>query len=263
MPELPEGPFANYLREVDEALAGLPTTRRSEICLELFAHLADAAEEEGTAIDNHNLQKRVIDMLGSSLEMGFALYEVHQGGNTMRKRLFDICISMVWLVVLSPLFLLIALLIKLDSKGPVFYRDSRMGRNGRRYSLYKFRSMKVESSTSALTGNDRITRVGRLLRKISLDELPQLWNVLTGDMSIVGPRPAKPLDVNVDDPSWRRVLLARPGITGLSQVQYGFVQVGTQQRLETDLTYLEKQSLSYDLHILRKTLTSMFKRDKG
>lgn len=132
-------------------------------------------------------------------------------------RVFDFIVSLVGIVILSPLFTIAVVLIKCTSPGPVIYAQKRVGRNGRLFRLYKFRSMLVNADrigTSVTTGNDtRITKTGRILRKTKLDELPQLWNVLKGDMSFVGPRPDVPEVVNKYSPEMRHILSIHPGIT--------------------------------------------------
>src|SRR3972149_2798692 len=132
-------------------------------------------------------------------------------------RIFDCIVSLIGIVILSPLFMLTVLLIKCTSPGPLIYSQKRVGRNGRLFSLYKFRSMVVNADrigTSVTTGKDpRITKVGRILRKTKLDELPQLWNVLKGDMSFVGPRPDVPEIINNYTGAMKRILEVRPGIT--------------------------------------------------
>jgi lipopolysaccharide/colanic/teichoic acid biosynthesis glycosyltransferase len=140
------------------------------------------------------------------------------------KRLFDIVVAAAGLIVLSPLFAIIVVLIKWDSDGPVFFKQSRIGRHFRPFLIYKFRTMRAEASaTGALltVGDDpRITRVGRWLRRVKLDELPQLINVLTGDMSLVGPRPEVDRYVRLFRTEYAEILQVRPGITDLASLKY-------------------------------------------
>ncbi|MEW6580001.1 MAG: sugar transferase, partial [Chloroflexota bacterium] len=142
----------------------------------------------------------------------------------MLKRPFDLLASAIGLVFLSPLFALIALLIRLSSPGPIFYRARRVGRCGREFTLYKFRSMVANADRQGpgitTAGDPRVTPIGRVLRRTKLDELPQLWNVLRGDMSLVGPRPEDPRYVALYTPEQRRVLDVRPGITSLASIEY-------------------------------------------
>jgi lipopolysaccharide/colanic/teichoic acid biosynthesis glycosyltransferase len=137
-------------------------------------------------------------------------------------RAANVAFSVAGLVVLSPVFFILAAAIVLDSGWPVFFRQSRVGRNGRLFFLLKFRSMRTDPSGNRITrfGDDRITGVGRFLRKYKLDELPQLWNVVNGDMSLVGPRPEVAAFVELTDPVWQSVLSVRPGITDLATLLY-------------------------------------------
>jgi exopolysaccharide biosynthesis polyprenyl glycosylphosphotransferase len=188
--------------------------------------------------------------------------------NRAKKRALDIALTVPVLIFLLPFLLAVALAIKLDSPGPVFFRQERMGRGNRIFHILKFRSMRVETSDSdgtrsASRDDDRITRVGRLIRKTSIDELPQLINVLLGEMSLVGPRPhalgslaGDELFWRVDRQYWHRHAL-KPGITGLAQVR-GFRGATEHRRdivnrLEADLEYLQGWSLLRDLGILAKT----------
>lgn len=176
------------------------------------------------------------------------------------KRFIDILVSLVGCVTLSPLGVLIALLIKLDSRGPVFYLSQRLGRGGRPFAMYKFRSMHQNSpairnpdhSYHVAEDDPRVTRVGRVLR-LGFDELPQLINVLKGDMSLVGPRP-DPVDaVNYYSSEERQRLRMRPGITGLAQVM-GRNDIPWQERLVYDQIYVEHQSLGLDALIAAWTI---------
>ena len=142
----------------------------------------------------------------------------------MLKRAFDLFFSVVGLLVLSPVFLLIALIVKLSDGGPVFFRQQRIGQGGRLFRVLKFRSMVANAEKLGLSitaeGDHRITRIGRFLRKHKLDELPQLWNVLVGDMSFVGPRPEVPRYVEKYTAEQRRVLALKPGITDLATLEF-------------------------------------------
>lgn len=173
----------------------------------------------------------------------------------MPKRLFDILVSLAGLIVLSPLFALVALWIKLDSRGPVFFRQERVGRGGRPFTILKFRTMVVDADKSGFytAENDpRVTRPGRFLRKTSLDELPQLVNILRGDMSIVGPRPTLAYQVEQYSPDQRRRLEVRPGVTGWAQI-HGRNTLTWPERIEYDVWYVDHYSLWLDLRILLAT----------
>jgi exopolysaccharide biosynthesis polyprenyl glycosylphosphotransferase len=189
--------------------------------------------------------------------------------NRVRKRVMDIVVSLAALIFLAPILMLVAIAIKLDSKGPVFFAQPRVGRSNRLFRILKFRSMRVESSDlagnrSTARDDDRVTRIGRIIRATSIDELPQLLNVLLGDMSIVGPRPhalgslaEDKLFWEIDTSYWRRHTL-KPGITGLAQVR-GFRgathrQTDLQNRLQADLEYVSGWSLWRDVKILVSTV---------
>ena len=194
--------------------------------------------------------------------------------NWKAKRAFDIMASAAILIMLSPLFLLVALLIRLDSKGPVFFYQNRVGKRGRLFKMYKFRSMYIDAEQRKATlmmqnemaggvlfkmkEDPRVTRVGRLIRKYSIDELPQLWNVLNGDMSLVGPRPPLPVEVEQYTPYQRRRLAVTPGITCIWQVS-GRSEIPFQKQVELDLQYIANQSFWYDIALLVKTVPAVLK----
>lgn len=187
------------------------------------------------------------------------------------KRPFDVLVSGLALAVLSPLLGLVAAAIRLDSPGPILYRARRAGRGGLPFTMYKLRTMYVRTDqpgTKITThGDRRITRVGKLLRPARLDELPNLWNVLTGDMSLVGPRPEDPHYVELYTPEDRVVLAARPGVTSLAALLYRdeerllvgddwervYVEQVMPAKLAIDRAYVERQSLALDLKILAAT----------
>jgi len=187
--------------------------------------------------------------------------------NRFSKRLFDVITSLMALILFSPLILIIALAIKKSSPGAVIFRQERLGRHGQVFNLLKFRSM-VDNAVNMGSGmllqeNDtRITSIGRFLRKTSLDELPQLVNVLKGEMSIVGPRPAPVFHLPKYDCEQRKRLSVRPGITGWAQVN-GRVALYWPQRIELDLWYIDHYSLGLDLLILFKTVTTVFDKKSG
>lgn len=174
------------------------------------------------------------------------------------KRIFDFFFALFWLIFLAPVFLLIAILIKLDSAGPVIFSQNRVGLNGLLFAIYKFRTMSVDSPAYAETPREaadpRITRIGRLLRATGLDELPQLLNVLQGDMSIVGPRPEMPFIVEQYSELEKKRLKAKPGITGLWQVYARSENLPIHHHIEYDLYYIENYSLLLDLIIILDTI---------
>jgi sugar transferase (PEP-CTERM system associated) len=180
------------------------------------------------------------------------------------KRLADILLSVLGLILAAPLMIVVTILIKIDSRGPVFYRQQRVGQNGKRFTLTKFRSMRDDAE--AVTGpifadkdDLRITRVGRVLRTTRVDELPQLLNVLRGEMSFVGPRPERPFFVEQfakDIPYYTQRLSVKPGLTGWAQVcySYGATVEDAVEKLRLDLYYIKHVSLILDLFIIMKTL---------
>lgn len=179
------------------------------------------------------------------------------------KRVVDLFVSLVALALLSPLWLLVALAIVLESRGGAFYRQERIGRDGRPFRLWKFRSMVVgaeyRGAGALVERNDaRVTRVGRIIRKASLDEIPQLFNVVSGEMSVVGPRPGLRYQVELYDDVQRRRLLVKPGVTGWAQVN-GRNSIEWPRRIELDLEYVERVSLGMDLKILLLTIPSILK----
>ncbi|MGC9329910.1 MAG: sugar transferase, partial [Candidatus Hinthialibacter sp.] len=186
------------------------------------------------------------------------------GFGQIAKRSMDVLISGVTLIVTSPLMLFIALLIRLDSRGPVFYVQQRVGSDGNKFHIYKFRSMidNAENETGpkwATTNDPRTTRIGRFLRRYNLDELPQFLNVLRGDMSLVGPRPERPYFVDKfkeEIPYYMRRHMVKSGITGWAQVNGWRGDTSVIERTQHDLYYVENWSLILDVKILWKTLTS-------
>ena len=172
-------------------------------------------------------------------------------------RAVDIAIAAVALALASPLLALAALAIKLDSRGPVIYRARRVGLAGSGFDLCKLRTMHtgndpVGVGTPVLAGDPRVTRVGGLLRRFSLDELPNLFNVLRGEMSVVGPRPTLSAQVDEYTPRQRRRLAVKPGLTGWAQVN-GRAGIPWAERIELDVWYVEHRSLALDLRILART----------
>lgn len=230
-------------------------------------------------------RKTEIDQIGV-LPMIRLFREPLSSGARILKRTSDLIISSLVIAVLSPLWLLIALLIKLDSKGPVFYTQERVGMDGRLFLLYKFRTMAANADselhreyqrafiagraeanlgneqkpTYKLLADPRITRVGRFLRKTSIDEVPQLWNVLLGDMSVVGPRPPIPYEVEAYELWHRKRLDMKPGLTGLWQVS-GRNRLPFEEMVRLDLFYIENWSLLLDIKIILRTGFVMLGRE--
>jgi exopolysaccharide biosynthesis polyprenyl glycosylphosphotransferase len=230
-------------------------------------------------------RKTEIDQIGA-LPMIRLFREPLTNASRIVKRASDIVIAALALAVLSPLWLIVALLIKLDSRGPVFYKQERVGMDGRVFLFYKFRTMTTGADDAAhreylkqyiagdsetnlgdgekpvykLVGDKRITRLGRVLRRTSFDELPQLLNVLRGDMSVVGPRPPIPYEVEVYELWHRKRLDMKPGLTGLWQVS-GRNRLPFDEMVRLDLFYIENWSLLLDLKIILRTLPVMLRGD--
>ena len=180
------------------------------------------------------------------------------------KRLLDITASLAGLICLLPLFILVAVAIKLDDRGPVFFQQERIGLEGRPFLIFKFRTMivnaeKVGAGVFVEKNDARITKAGKFLRHTSLDELPQLINIFRGDMSLVGPRPTLSYQVDKYDDRQRRRLKAKPGVTGWAQVN-GRSALTWPERIELDLWYIDNWSLYLDLKILVKTFRVVAER---
>ena len=205
------------------------------------------------------------------------LYTDHvrlDGGKRIIKSIFDRVAAGTALIVLAPVFALIMLAIRLDDRGPAVFRQTRVGKDGRLFRLYKFRTMVVDAERRLaelsacnegagtlfkMCADPRVTRVGARLRRSSLDELPQLFNVLTGDMSLVGPRPALPAEAARHSDHMRRRLVVKPGITGLWQVS-GRSDLPWEEAVRLDIRYVEHWSLMLDLQILWKTVSAVIRR---
>ena len=195
-------------------------------------------------------------------------------GQLHRKRLFDIVCAALGLLVLSPVLLVCTLLVGLTSPGGVLFRQERIGKDGVPFTIYKFRSMRKDNAGLKIsTSHDtRITPVGRVLRKTKLDELPQLWNVLKGDMSFVGPRPEVREYTDLYTPEQRQVLMVRPGITGLASIRYRnenelltassdpnrtYIEEIMPAKLALDLEYIPRVCVSYDIKLILETLVTV------
>jgi lipopolysaccharide/colanic/teichoic acid biosynthesis glycosyltransferase len=195
----------------------------------------------------------------------------------MLKRAFDIIFALIFLILLIPLFLIIAIFISIDSRGSIFFKQTRVGKNGKKFTLYKFRSMyNFKSNNMLITVNndERITRVGKFIRKTKLDELPQLFNILKGDMSFVGPRPEVPKYVELYTPQQRKVLTVRPGLTDYASLKFineselltyadnpeeYYIKVIMPKKIEYSLEYIKKQNFYTDIVILLKTFLKLFR----
>ncbi len=187
------------------------------------------------------------------------------GMNLLIKRAFDIAFSVIILILISPILLIIAIVIKLDSKGPVIYAQERVGADGRQFIIYKFRSMRVDAEKDgpvwAKSNDHRCTKIGALLRRHNLDELPQFFNVVRGDMSLVGPRPERPYYVEKFKNGIPRYMArhrVKSGITGWAQVNGLRGDSSIEERVKYDLFYIENWNLLFDIKILIMTLFTFF-----
>ena len=192
------------------------------------------------------------------------------------KRAIDIILSFIGLIVLSPIFLIVAIAIKLDSKGPVFFKHNRLGKNGKTIKIYKFRTMcdhaedmikdfneeqkREFKENYKLTNDPRITKVGNFLRRTSLDELPQMLNILKGDLSIIGPRPIIEEEIEKYGPNKAKFLSVKPGLTGYWQAN-GRSNTSYEDRIKMELYYVDNMSFLLDIKIFFKTILVVLKKD--
>ncbi|MFA6512462.1 MAG: sugar transferase [Patescibacteria group bacterium] len=254
----------NKIDEVIQADASLP---RNDVM-----KLVDLAS------DRHKIFRYTADIMDAKVLRidvktlaGIPIIEIKRtpldGWGKILKQIYDFIVALVLLAILSPLFLLVAILIRLEGKGPIFFASNRIGQSGRPFSMYKFRSMvpnaeKLKEQLMQhnersgplfkMKNDPRITRVGRFIRKTSIDELPQLFNVLRFEMSLVGPRPHEPGEVDKYDRQQRKLLTIKPGITGMAQIS-GRSDLEFNEEVKLDLYYIEHWSLLLDMSILART----------
>ncbi len=238
-----------------------------------------AEEEALVQLGDSTAAVRLVPDLGRAFTLNAAVEELEgtpvvlvtetpeQGWNAVLKRAFDLVFATLGLIVLSPLLIALAIAVRLDSPGPVLYAQERVGVNGRRFRMYKFRTMRADAEAPGEAGwttadDPRRTRLGGTLRRLSLDELPQLWNVLRGDMSLVGPRPERPVYVDRFRASIPRYMLrhhVKAGMTGWAQVNGLRGDTPLEDRIRYDLYYLQNWSLWFDLRILLLTVARVFR----
>lgn len=271
----PKGEVVGWVKDGDRIKDGLVNLRKI---------LREKKASEVVIVDSNLPRKKILDIVFHSEAEGLnvwivpGLYEVMMGRVKMNhlgdiplirlksepltrrdkviKRGIDIIFSTLVLLLFTPLMLLISIIIKIDSEGPVLYKQERVGYKDRIYNVYKFRSMykgaELETGPILARRNDeRITRVGNFLRKLHLDEVPQFFNILKGEMSLVGPRPERPVfveDFKHNIPGYHRRFVVKPGITGLAQL-YGGYETSAENKLKYDLAYINNWSLSEDLNI--------------
>ena len=210
--------------------------------------------EESFRFDEEIYENAITIDLSNVANKASALYSIS-------KRTMDIVSSLVGLILLSPLFLLVAILIKLDSKGPIIFKQIRIGKNSKPFYIYKFRSMKIDapnlSTEEFINASDFTTKVGKFIRKTSIDELPQLVNILKGDMTLVGPRPPLVCEVdNYGDYEMQR-LTVKPGLTCYWQIG-GRNSIDFKKWVELDLKYIEERNIFVDIKIIFKTFFVLF-----
>ena len=242
------------------------------------AHISRIMNElEGTGV-RIKIIPDMYDILSGSVKMtsifGAPLIEVNPqimpAWQFSLKRVVDICASSLALILLTPIFLVLGIGVKLSSAGPIFFRQERIGKHGRPFIIVKFRSMYADSERHgpqlSSSSDPRITPIGRWMRRTRMDELPQFWNVLKGDMSLVGPRPERQhfIDAILDvAPHYRHLHKVRPGITSWGQVKFGYAENVDQmvRRLKYDILYIENMSLAVDLKIMAYTVLIILKGD--
>ena len=258
-------------KNVNEVIITFPSTTHRKI-LEMIMDCEETKVEFKIIPD-------LLEMITTKVSAGeiagiplFGLKEFPlQGWNRVIKRSVDLLFSAFSLLLLSPIMLIIALIIKLDSKGPVFFKQERVGQDGRRFTIYKFRSMKVDAEEEtgpvwAEPDDPRTTHVGKFLRKTSLDEVPQLFNVLKGNMSLVGPRPERPFFVKQFKGTIPRYMVRnkiKSGITGWAQMNGLRGSTSIYERIKYDLYYIENWSLFFDLKIILLTIFRLLTQRKN
>jgi exopolysaccharide biosynthesis polyprenyl glycosylphosphotransferase len=186
------------------------------------------------------------------------------------KRALDVLLALIGLVLAVPLMAMVATALRFSSTGPVLYSQSRVGKDGKPFTIHKFRSMRVDAEAQtgavwATAGDPRVTKVGRFLRRTRLDELPQLWHVLTGDMSFVGPRPERPefvANLTTQIPFYGQRHTVRPGLTGWAQIRHGYgaSMADAQEKLQFDLFYIKNMSFAFDIFIVLETVKTILMR---
>jgi len=201
-------------------------------------------------LEKHSINESIIDSINDP--------RVHR--YLMFKSFCDFLLALIGLVITSPIIILFSIFIRLESEGPVFYKQERVGINGKLFYVFKLRSMFINAEANgaqwASKNDPRVTRVGAFIRKTRIDELPQLLNILKGEMSLIGPRPERPMfteKFNNEIPGFTKRLVVKPGLTGWAQVNGGY-DITAKQKLELDLFYIGKISLRLDTHILLKTI---------
>ncbi|HBF6187956.1 TPA: sugar transferase [Clostridioides difficile] len=197
--------------------------------------------------------KEIASEIDYSIVKGTVLFDLYQ-------RIMDLVLSIVGLVIGSPLIAIFGILIKIEDKGPITYKQERLGKCGRRFYIYKLRSMRTDAEKFgaqwAEKDDPRITKVGKFIRKTRIDEIPQLFNILKGDMGLIGPRPERPnftVQFNEEIPGFINRLAIKPGLTGWAQVNGGY-EITPEEKLKEDIYYIKNRSILLDFKILFKTV---------
>ncbi len=301
--EISTPPFSSHLRAVAVFLSGSaesvpPESQRSYLCLPFEEFENYTSKNPHTSVilaPSDTFQRQAFQCVLNAAQKGLSIYAVptiyeillgrlqhlrihdlpllelrlepSSGLSVTTKRIFDFVLSAFLIIVLSPLMLTIATLVKITSAGPALYSQVRIGYLGREFRIYKFRSMIVNAEVGAgavlaKKGDARITKFGKFMRATRLDELPQLWNVLRGEMSFVGPRPERPNFVSEYDrriPGYSERHRIRPGVTGLAQVSGGYLS-SPEVKLKYDLAYISNQNVFFDAQILFRTMKTILTR---
>jgi len=254
--------------EADEVIIALENSDKKKI-EELISEIEDLPVRIKILPDMYDL---ITGMVKMNYIFGSALMDVTPelmpSWQQNLKRIIDLIVSALVLLVFSPLYILLAILVKSSSSGPIIFSQSRIGKGGIPFHIYKYRTMHInaEKDRPMLSSDDdpRVTKIGRIFRKYRLDELPQFWNVLKGDMSLVGPRPERQYYIDLimqEAPHYKHLLKVRPGITSWGQVKYGYAENVDQMidRLRYDILYIENMSLAMDFKILIYTVLTILK----
>ena len=270
-------PYLGHANELDEVIKKFEI---EEVIIALDSSEHEKLKQLISVVQGRDMRIKIIpdmfDILSGSVKMSniFGALLVEVESNIMSlwqfilKRIFDFLVSIIALTILSPIFLILAILVKLSSKGPVFFKQERIGKNGVPFQIVKFRTMYLNSEQNgpqlSSTNDPRITKIGRSMRKTRLDEIPQFLNVIMGDMSLVGPRPERQFYIDQiaeREPQFLQLNKVKPGITSWGQVKFGYAENVDEmlQRMKYDLLYLKNMSIALDLRILLYTIIIVLK----
>ena len=270
-------PYLGHANELDEVIKKFEI---EEVIIALDSSEHEKLKQLISVVQGRDIRIKIIpdmfDILSGSVKMSniFGALLVEVESNIMSlwqfilKRIFDFLVSIIALTILSPIFLILAILVKLSSKGPVFFKQERIGKNGVPFQIIKFRTMYLNSEQNgpqlSSTNDPRITKIGRTMRKTRLDEIPQFLNVIMGEMSLVGPRPERQFYIDQiaeREPQFLQLNKVKPGITSWGQVKFGYAENVDEmlQRMKYDLLYLKNMSIALDLRILLYTIIIVLK----